>query len=520
MKKIAVIKQAEPGNDYFLTMWLKSLDFWNFPYELIGFDTFHKAASQEYDLVLITGIDEVDKDTAGKLEEYLESGGKLIVCGSLPGAVSKHFGYIKVRKVKRSTVHRCIKINSERDFYNWKKNEILFFTNTFNCSGNDYVIDAAASIRGDILAFSQEMSIMNQGTQEWGDWHSASAPAIIETRAGKGAVMYIPIPIGAMEWVEQATVPYFTAYPYVLKNNGILLLMRNILQHLLGPQNTAFKALWPNNARCVACISGDVHDYPGIEGREDREYEDMLYNFNLLKAYGLEGKATYYVCGAVAKKHPEAIKEGLERGYELCPHTYQETQYSQEQWNYSSQRADVERCIEAFREACPENRAYTHGFRTHGYQSDHITRQALDDLGYEYISDMQSWEFTGKYNSSRPGDLVTYVAYPQNAVDGKGRPLDLLEIPDSFPNDHVAYRLKGWSPEEALEFWKYEFDRIYRLEGMFQTCWHPYISLKEGKGRENTYRKMIEYMKRHDGVEFMTIGELSRWWRKRSGGGI
>lgn len=517
MKKIAVLKQKGLNNDCYIKMWQKAFGFWNLQYDIIGFDTLDKTGLNEYGLLLVTGVDEIGMNSAAKLDEYLNMGGRILVCGNLPGAISRYFGDIKVNKIRRTGVHRCVKINGSSDFHNWKKGEILFFTNTYNCAGIDYVIEDADNLKDNIniIALSQEMTIINPAAQEWGEWHTGSNPTIIEARVSNGIIMYVPIPIGAMEWVEQAIIPYFTDYPYILENNGILLLMRNMLQQVMDGENTIFEGLWPDNAKCVVCITGDVHDYPGIKGREDREYNDMIYNFDLLKEYGLEGKATYYVCGAVANKHPEAVREGLERGYELCPHTYQETQYAQEKWNYGYQRADIEHCIEAFRDACPENIAYTRGFRTHGYLSDCITRKVLDDLGYEYIADMQSWEFTGKYNAGQPSDLVTYVAYPQYAVDARGRRLKLLEIPDSFPNDHVVYRLKGWSPEEAFEFWKHEFDRIYRLEGMFQTCWHPYISLKEGDGREKTYRKMLEYMKMHDGVLFMTMSELCSWWKRR-----
>ena len=518
MKKIAVLKQTDLNNDYYLNMWLKAFRFWDFQYELIDFNTFDKADMNEYDMLLVTGVDEINPDSATKVDRYLRSGGKILVCGSMPKAIAGYFGGIRVNKIKRINRHRCIQICDSSNFLNWNKGEILFFTNTSGCLGTDYLIEDTTEMEAEIIAVSQEMSLVNPGTREWGEWSPSSSPSIIKKRVSAGSIMYIPIPIGAMEWVEQAVIPYFTSYPYVLENNGVLLLVRNILERLIEPENNEYKKLWPGNAKCVVCITGDVHDYPGIEGRYDREYKDMGYNFDVLKEYGLDGKATYYVCGAVAEKHPDEIREGLERGYELCPHTYQETQYFTSGWDYNTQRADIERCIKVFTKACPDSRAYTGGFRTHGYQSDLITREVLDDLGYEYIADMQGWEVTGKYNPSQPEGLVTYVAYPQNAVDKRGRKLSLLEIPDSLGNDHFAYRMKGWSPEEAFEFWKYEFDRIYRLEGMFQTCWHPYISLMEGAGREKTYRKMIEYMKSHDGVLFMTMGELCRWWKEKQRG--
>ncbi|NLY17785.1 MAG: polysaccharide deacetylase family protein [Clostridiaceae bacterium] len=278
-------------------------------------------------------------------------------------------------------------------------------------------------------------------------------------------------------------------------------------------KNYKFREPWPDGVRCVVSITGDVHDYTGIPGREDREWNDMKYNFDLLNEYGLEGKATFFISGEVAVKHPDVIKEGLKRGYELCPHTFKETQYAIEDWDYNRQQEDICRCIKAFENAAFEYDDYKKGFRTHGYQSNRITREVLSDLGFEYIADMQAWETTGAYNPAFPEKLVNFTAYPQFTGDNGSKVL--LEIPDTFANDHFVYRVMKMSPAEALIFWKKQFDKIYRVGGLFQACLHPYISLKEDPGRENTYRQLLEYILSHSAVSFMRMGEISKWWFER-----
>jgi hypothetical protein len=158
---------------------------------------------------------------------------------------------------------------------------------------------------------------------------------------------------------------------------------------------------------------------------------------------------------------------------------------------------------------------YSKGFRTHGYNSNYDTRLALDNLGYEYLADLQGWEAVGKYNPGYPENLVTYVTLPQHALDYRGRKLKLLEIPDTVANDHFVYRVKQMNAETALDFFKAGFDRMYRLGGLFQTCLHPYVSLKEGPGREETYRELIHYMASHKNVVFLRMNELCGWWNER-----
>ena len=511
MNAAAILKSHCSDNERFTNMWIKAFDFWNIRYGKLCVDDLSIDDLRSFEVLVITGMEHISDTAYRLLDRYILRGGKILISGDLPNGFSKYFNGMMVKKIQRSNVHRCIRIKNKDGFQQWDDGEILFFTGTFISHGLDYITDGTVITDADIPAVSEEMTMSEGNPGLWRDWKESSSPSVIIKRHGEGKILYTPFALGAMTEMYQPHTADSIDYLYAKQNHGLYLFIRSLLMSLT--ENYKYREPWPDGTRCVVSITGDVHDYTGIAGREDREWNDMRYNFDLLKEYGLEGKASYYVCGEVARKHPDVIREGLKRGFELCPHTFQETQYAIEKWDYNRQREDIIRCINAFENAAPGYDDYKKGFRTHGYQSNQTTRDALLDLGYEYIADMQAWETTGMYNPDFPEKLINFAAYPQfiSEEGNKG----LLEIPDTYANDHFAYRVMKMSPAQAFEFWKKQFDKAYHLGGLFQACLHPYISLKEDPEREKTYRGLIEYILSHSGVSFMTMREISEWWKKR-----
>jgi len=278
-----------------------------------------------------------------------------------------------------------------------------------------------------------------------------------------------------------------------------------------------FRNIWSDGACCAVAISGDVHDYEGIPGREDREFADMIYNMDLLRDLDLEGKATFYISAVIAERHPETIRQVVSRGYELSPHTYKDTSYTGEKWPYQKQLSDIALCHRTFNGVCPDTDIYKKGFRTHCYGSDSSTREALVELGVNYIADMAAWETRENLPPELENNGILYLGLPQTGYGYNNLPLQLVEIPDTVPNDHVFYRTWEYTPEKALAEWKRMFDRIYRLNGLFQTCLHPYISLKEEPAREKTYRDLLRYMQSFPGVVFMQMHDAADRFRKTDG---
>lgn len=327
-----------------------------------------------------------------------------------------------------------------------------------------------------------------------------------------GNVIYTPLSLSDYSYVLQPEISFLQSNPFVVQNYALLRFIKALLVTLC--PSLKVKELWPNNAKCVVSITGDVHDYGGIEGREDREYKDMIANCNILNNMGLEGRATWYCSAYIAELHPNTFKEAFSRGYEIQPHTYLETQYALENWDYNKQSSDLERCYQAFEPVSGESDVFRKGFRTHGYQSNYITREVLNANSCTYIADLQAWESYDNLCEEAYEEGLLYFGLPQKAQGRNGLPLNLIEIPDTVPNDHVLYRLLNMTPEQALEFWKSRFDRIARLGGYFQTCLHPYISLFEAQGRKQAYIELVSYMQ-SKGAVFMLPIEVAQHFSGR-----
>lgn len=492
-------------------MWEQSLRFYHVEYAVADVRYATAALLEETGLVILTA-DCVPGQSADLLEKYVQSGGRLILSGCEARGFADNVLGLTLRRMQRGNDCRCICVGAE-GLGCWKSGEILMFTNTINSGGRD--VSAAGWENSGFQCLCGSMKMNRLANRSYDSWQKDEEPTAMLKQAGQGKVLVIPIPLDEMTWVEQPEIPFFQWYPFQVKNYALMRFVESLNEIL--ETGLAFAPLWPDGARTVVCITGDVHDYEGIEGRFDREYRDMQYNCRLLEQFGLGGCASFYMSAIVAKRHPAEVAQTLSEGYEICPHTYIETQYLIENWSEERQEQDIKTCIETFRKAYPQSDVYCKGFRTHGYQSDFNTRTALENLGYDYLADLQAWECSGSYDPGFPEGTVTYLGLPQHACDSRGRVLNLLEIPDTVGNDHFCYRLKGMNPEEALAFWKKEFDRIHRLGGLFQTCLHPYISIQEGEGREQTYRDLITYMHSFGDVKFMTMGELAAWWRKRNG---
>lgn len=327
-----------------------------------------------------------------------------------------------------------------------------------------------------------------------------------------GNVIYTPLSLSDYSYVLQPEVSFLQSNPFVVKNYALLRFIKALLVTLC--PSLKVKELWPNNSRCVISITGDVHDYNGIKGREDREYKDMMANCDILSDLSLEGRAAWYCSAHIATRHPKTFREAFSRGYEIQPHTYLETQYALENWDYKKQNDDLQRCYQAFEPTSGQRDIFRKGFRTHGYQSNYITREVLNSNECLYLSDLQVWESHDNLCKDAFEKGILYFGLPQKASGRNGRPLDLIEIPDTVPNDHVLYRLQNMSPVQAFDLWKSRFDRIARLGGYFQTCLHPYISLFEAAGRKQVYIELIKYMQ-SKGATFMLPLEVAQHFKGR-----
>lgn len=156
------------------------------------------------------------------------------------------------------------------------------------------------------------------------------------------------------------------------------------------------------------------------------------------------------------------------------------------------------------------------------------TIDLLLDKGVEYDHSLMENDHSPYY--LRRDDSWTKIDYSQPAEAWMkpwvaGRETQLIEIPCSwylddappvmfvkkFPNSH------GWvSPRSLGEMWTDQFDWVYRNQdyGIYNACLHP-----DASGHPQMLmmlERLIDHMRRHEGVRFVTLKEICDDFRERN----
>lgn len=446
------------------------------------------------------------------LGEFIENGGNALLIGGIPTVKDALLGGLFSTYTDRGSYCRAPEVETPFDGF-LPSDALLFCLDSSEKKRHEL----SGNIPADATVFARTLTLhRDPSCGKLSLCGRETAPSIIGRKIGAGNLLYLPYTTFSLQSVLQPIVPFSPNNYFTVKNHGAVRLVKGLLA-TVNPA-LSFRSIYPHGAASAISITGDVHDYVGIPGREDREWKDMIYNIDIMRDLGLEGKAAFYLSAVVGKKHPVEISKALDRGYELQPHTYIETQYEVEKWDYARQLEDLTLCQTTLTSVYGKEGTFLYGHRTHGYQSNYITREALCTLGnVEYISDLQAWEVPDMLPAELQDTAILYFGLPQKCYGINTRILPLVELPDTVANDHFCYRVYKFTPEQALAFWTSRFDRIYRLGGYWQTCLHPYISIQEAPGREETYKSLLRHMQSKSGVEFINPLELVRFYNQQDG---
>lgn len=158
--------------------------------------------------------------------------------------------------------------------------------------------------------------------------------------------------------------------------------------------------------RCTHALSFDVEEYfhvhafSGVISRSDwdslpsrvvpstRRILDLLHRF--------QTKATFFVLGWVAKRHPELVREIADQGHEIASHGHEhQAVYSLTREEFSR---DLQRAGEAILDACPS--AEIKGYRAPSFSINESTPWAFDELralGFVYDSSISPATLHDRY---------------------------------------------------------------------------------------------------------------------------
>ncbi len=204
----------------------------------------------------------------------------------------------------------------------------------------------------------------------------------------------------------------------------------------------------------------------------------------LLERQGV--RATFFIPGRVAERHPERVRQIAAAGHEIAHHGY--THASPLTLSRDQEEAELVKGLQILRSFSDQ----VEGYRSPAWDVSAHTRELLEEHGFRYSSNLMD-------------DLRPY----RHA----GSPL--VEVPVSWVLDDAAHfwfdgstwTKKISTAEEVAAIWEGEFRGYRRLGGAWLTM-HPQVIGRPY--RLELLDRMLAYAKGHDDVWIATCGELAR----------
>jgi peptidoglycan/xylan/chitin deacetylase (PgdA/CDA1 family) len=232
---------------------------------------------------------------------------------------------------------------------------------------------------------------------------------------------------------------------------------------------------------------------------------------------------TFFWPGHSVETFPEQFDACVSAGHEIGVHGYShENPIAMSR----QQETDVlDYCVELLTKR--SGRAPT-GYVAPWWEFSAITNDLLLDRGIRYDHSLMHHDCQPYY--VRTGDRWTKIDYDRPAREWmrplvRGTETDLIEIPanwylddlppmmfiKSSPNSHGFI-----NPRDIEQLWRDQFDWIYREHdyAVFTMTIHPDVS-----GRPQVllmHERLIEYLGAHDGVRWVTFGEIADDFARRS----
>jgi peptidoglycan/xylan/chitin deacetylase (PgdA/CDA1 family) len=232
---------------------------------------------------------------------------------------------------------------------------------------------------------------------------------------------------------------------------------------------------------------------------------------------------TFFWPGHSVETFPEQFDACVSAGHEIGVHGYS---HENPITMSRQQETDVlDYCVELLTKR--SGRAPT-GYVAPWWEFSAITNDLLLDRGIRYDHSLMHHDCQPYY--VRTGDRWTKIDYDRPAREWmrplvRGTETDLIEIPanwylddlppmmfiKSSPNSHGFI-----NPRDIEQLWRDQFDWIYREHdyAVFTMTIHPDVS-----GRPQVllmHERLIEHIGSHDGVRWVTFGEIADDFARRS----
>lgn len=276
----------------------------------------------------------------------------------------------------------------------------------------------------------------------------------------------------------------------------------------------------------VDAVAGWLGSYGGEDSPDDISrglFAGEVGAPRLLKLFAEQQlRTTWFIPGHSIETFPEHMKAVVEAGHEVGIHGY--SHENPIAMTPAQEEAVLDRSIELVTQLAGKRPT---GYVAPWWEFSNVTNELLLKKGIKYDHSLMHNDFHPYY--VRVGDSWTKIDYSKHPDAWmkplqRGQETDLVEIPANWylddlppmmfikksPNSHGFV-----NPRHLEEMWRDQFDWVYRENeyAVFTMTIHPDVS-----GRPQVLlmlERLIQYIRSHDGVRFVTFDEIADDFKAR-----
>lgn len=276
----------------------------------------------------------------------------------------------------------------------------------------------------------------------------------------------------------------------------------------------------------VDAVAGWLGSYGGEDSPDDISrglFAGEVGAPRLLKLFAEQQlRTTWFIPGHSIETFPEQMKAVVEAGHEVGIHGY--SHENPIAMTPAQEEAVLDRSIELVTQLAGKRPT---GYVAPWWEFSNVTNELLLKKGIKYDHSLMHNDFHPYY--VRVGDSWTKIDYSKHPDAWmkplqRGQETDLVEIPANWylddlppmmfikksPNSHGFV-----NPRHLEEMWRDQFDWVYRENeyAVFTMTIHPDVS-----GRPQVLlmlERLIQYIRSHDGVRFVTFDEIAEDFKAR-----
>lgn len=256
--------------------------------------------------------------------------------------------------------------------------------------------------------------------------------------------------------------------------------------------------MWPHDATCAACFTFDFDaeevwigedpnnaDRPGVLSQGTYGAKVAVPAIlELLERLGV--RATFFVPGRVAERHPQQVRQIVSAGHELAHHGY--THRAVTSLDPAEEEEELRRGLEVLRTFSPD----IVGYRSPSWELTPRTLLLVSEYGLTYSSNLM--DDIRPYRHAETGTVELPISW-------------VLDDAPHFWFDGASWTRKIATNDEVRSIWMAEFDGIRAMGGAFVLTMHPQIIGRPG--RLPLLEELIGYVSGHRDVWVTTAREIA-----------